>query len=239
MPVDGFAQADTLYALPVPHGAPWNLHRHSDNRRRGTRTARIAGRWSRKPKAADVLKTLGRIVAVLACGLAALLLLQFLLSRRVETGTSVVSSRSVEAVRAPTIADVLAANIPTPTLTRVSFPRFSCRDAFPESTDEPEVVITNFGQAPMLEDADSMPAQWRAHYPEKLPPVQERLPRNPAVIRGPDGIGKYGGTWRRCTGSVADIGTKIGYETFVRHDPSGRLQPALAYKWTVEDSNRV
>jgi len=141
--------------------------------------------------------------------------------------------------REATIADVLAENIPTPTLTRVSYPSFSYRDAFPDATDEPEVVIGGYRQAPMLADLDSMSPTWREHYPESLPPPAERLPRNPAVVRGPDGIGHYGGTWHRATSAVADVRRKIGYESFIRFDPSGKIQPCLAYKWEVTDNNRV
>ncbi|NLF30032.1 MAG: hypothetical protein GX591_03995 [Planctomycetes bacterium] len=153
--------------------------------------------------------------------------------------------------RQVTIADVLAANLPTPTLSRVSFPAFSFEQAFPGDTyrqlftdphAEPgdEVLrIDGFSQAPMLADLDSMAPEWRQHYPASLPPVAQRLPRNPAVVRGPDGVGRYGGTWHRCTWLVQDLDSKIGYESFVRFDPSGRISPCLAYKWTVEDNNRV
>lgn len=143
--------------------------------------------------------------------------------------------------RAVTIADVLAAKIPTPTLTRVSFPAFGYEDAFPDGpeTDEPIIHIDSYHQAPMLADLDLMPAAWREHYPDSLPPVADRLPRNPAVVHGPDGVGRYGGVWRRATTMVNDLRTKIGYESFVRFDPSGKIQPCLAYKWEVANDNRV
>jgi len=141
--------------------------------------------------------------------------------------------------RQVTLPDVLAENIPTPTLTRVSYPTFSYHDAFPDAADEAEVVIDSYQEAPILSDRGKMPVPWREHYPDTLPPVAERLPRNPAVIRGPDGIGRYGGIWHRCTGAVADLTRKIGYESFIRFDPSGKIQPCLAYKWEVSDQNRV
>ena len=31
----------------------------------------------------------------------------------------------------------------------------------------------------------------------KLPPVEERLPEEPLIVKPVEGIGKYGGTWRR------------------------------------------
>ena len=141
--------------------------------------------------------------------------------------------------RAVTILDVLEANIPTPTRSKVSFPKFSYKQAFPEANNEPEIVITKFDESPMFKDLSSIPAEWRGAYPDRLPPVEERLPRNPAVVVGPDGLGYYGGTWRRCAGSAWEFYRKVCYESFLRHDPSGRLQPGLAYKWEVSPDNRV
>ncbi|HUT56278.1 MAG TPA: ABC transporter substrate-binding protein [Phycisphaerae bacterium] len=158
--------------------------------------------------------------------------------------------------RPVTVMDVLEANIPMPTRSKVSFPELAYKDAFPEANDEPEIVIAKFDEAPMLKymRTGSLPAglppnkmvewkgnwdQWSQHYPKDLPPVAERLPRNPAVVVGPDGIGQYGGIWRRCTTGFTDLGRKLGYESFTRHDPSGNLQPCLAYKWEVSPDNRV
>jgi len=137
-----------------------------------------------------------------------------------------------------TIRDVVEADIPMPTRSKVSFPAFSYKQAFPEAGDRPEIVINRFGEAPMLKDLGSMPADWRKHYPDALPPVAQRLPRNPAVVVGPDGLGKYGGVWRRCTYEIWDFTHKVCYESLTRHDPSGRIQPCLAYKWEVSDDWR-
>ena len=159
-----------------------------------------------------------------------------------------VARRIIEAARPPadfrptrpvTVKDVLEANIPTPTRSKVSFPAFSYKQAFPQATDEPEIVIAKFDEAPMLKDLSSMPQEWRKFYPETLPPVEERLPRNPAVVVGPDGIGQYGGVWRRCVTAMFDFYTKLCTESFARYDPSGHLQPCLAYKWDVSPDNRV
>jgi len=154
------------------------------------------------------------------------------------------------------VTDVLEANLPMPTRSKVSFPELAYKDAFPEANDEPEIVITAFDEAPMLKyfRTGSVPAglppnkvedwkrnwdNWRQRYPKDLPPVAERLPRNPAVVVGPDGIGQYGGIWRRCTYQIWDLTRKLCYESLTRHDPSGRIQPCLAYKWEVSPDNRV
>ncbi|MCX7047122.1 MAG: ABC transporter substrate-binding protein, partial [Candidatus Sumerlaeota bacterium] len=40
----------------------------------------------------------------------------------------------------------------------------------------------------------------------KLPPVAERVGPEPVVMEGPEGIGKYGGTWLRVATAVEDMG---------------------------------
>ena len=75
--------------------------------------------------------------------------------------------------------------------------------------------------------------------PTSFPRVEERLPQNPAVVVGPDGIGQYGGVWRRCVTGMFDFDTKLCTESFMKHDPSGNIQPCLAYKWEASPDNRV
>ncbi|MFW6154470.1 MAG: ABC transporter substrate-binding protein [Planctomycetota bacterium] len=160
---------------------------------------------------------------------------------------------------AVTVADVqakaAAGELPCPTRSRVSFPEFPFGKAFPDDTyracfppelkyeppGEP-IEITAFHDPPMLARMDNpehMPPEYRGFFPETLPPVDERLPVNPAVVVGPDGIGHYGGVWRRVNNNAGDVETKLGYESFIRFDPAGRIQPALAYRWEIEDDNRV
>jgi len=176
------------------------------------------------------------------------------LQKRLVAGTT--PPADFRPTRPVTIQEVLEANIPMPTRSKVSFPEFSYKQACPEANDGPEIVITDFDEAPMLKyiRAGSLPTgvtpnkvedwkrnweQWRQHYPQDLPPVRQRLPRNPAVVVGPDGIGQYGGVWRRCTSNIGDFTQKFCYESFTRHDPSGRIQPCLVYKWEVSPDNRV
>ncbi len=166
-------------------------------------------------------------------------------------------SRDLKPTVQARIADVKALNLPSPTRTKVSFPDFSYEDALrvagedaqPVVGDDVELIkITKFNEAPSLRDpslitlrtvSDRMMEHVRSQIPDDLPPVEERLPRNPAVVVGCDGIGNYGGAWRRATPSTFDLTRKIGYESFIRFDPSGNIQPGLAYKWKVEDENRV
>lgn len=163
------------------------------------------------------------------------------------------------ATKPVTVQDVMAAykrgEVCIPQRTKVSFPgRLTYKQAYPEAADEPEYVISEFHEAPTIRDKnlreeleiEKFLSQrfCEADDWDHLPPVEERLPVNPLVCEGPDGIGKYGrtketATWSRCTVQDWSITRKIGYPSFLRFDPVGNLEPHFAYKWTVEDNNRV
>lgn len=167
----------------------------------------------------------------------------------------------IEPTKPVLVEDVLKAEIAMPTRSRVSFPgRMTYKDAFPDATDEPEYVLeeSQFDDAPLLHDREEQEQlglyvdlgggrkYWHLPDPETLPPVAERLPLNPAVTIGPDDAdydkpfkNRYGGTLRRSTNYWLDYQRKFGTESFLRMDPKGRLQPCLAYKWKVEDGNRI
>jgi peptide/nickel transport system substrate-binding protein len=55
-----------------------------------------------------------------------------------------------------------------------------------------------------------------------LPPVDQRLPKNPIVVTPLESVGTYGGTWR--TGSIErngnDLHRNIGYEQLMRYSPN-------------------
>jgi ABC-type transport system substrate-binding protein len=141
-----------------------------------------------------------------------------------------------------------------PTRSKVSFPgRMTYKEAFPEDDDEPEFVIKEFHESPFLRDRAAQDAanayviaHGRKYYylpePDSLPPVEQRLPQNPAVVTGPDtaqyGREKYGRIWYRATESTWDFSRKLAMVSFVKTDPKGDIQPDLAYKWDIED-NRV
>ncbi|NIA20862.1 MAG: hypothetical protein GWP05_02590 [Anaerolineaceae bacterium] len=184
---------------------------------------------------------------------------------------AVIARFAFAGVKAPTrqvtVAEVVRywKDKPSPTRTKVSFPgRYTYKQAFPEATDEPQIVITEFKEAPVLRDRKRQDElglfeeyKGRKYYflpdPKDLPPVEQRLPLFPAVVVGPEaesnGIGDYGyrwggadedsGVWRRAGIYLSDYSTKLGTESFVRMDPAGRIQPCLAYKWKIENENRV
>jgi len=68
--------------------------------------------------------------------------------------------------------------------------------AKPVATTAPAAPVSKYKEAPML--ADLVKAG-------KLPVVDQRLPKNPMVMTGYEGVGKHGGTWRRAFQGVSDI----------------------------------
>lgn len=76
----------------------------------------------------------------------------------------------------------------------------------------------------------------------RLPPVHERVGPEPVVMRGVDGIGRYGGTWMRVANSAGDvsvIGWRLSYAGLVRWSPHGYpIVPHLARSVTPRDGYR-
>ena len=88
-----------------------------------------------------------------------------------------------------------------------------------------------FTQAPHLDGMD-------------LPPVDQRLPADPVVLKGIDGVGTYGGDMRFVILGGTDRGygwidRHIGYEPLVQWAPEGgRVVPNVAKSWEInEDSS--
>ncbi len=73
----------------------------------------------------------------------------------------------------------------------------------------------------------------------ELPPVAERLPRNPVLVDPVERLGRYGGTWRMGMRGNSDRGLiyrTIGYEHLLRWDPAWtRVVPNVAQSYSVND----
>jgi peptide/nickel transport system substrate-binding protein len=86
--------------------------------------------------------------------------------------------------------------------------------ATPQASGSPTTAtVTVKGEAPML--ADMVKAG-------KLPPIAERVPKNPEVVKPTERVGKYGGTWRMGLLGGADtafFGRTIGCTNMVRWNP--------------------
>lgn len=87
--------------------------------------------------------------------------------------------------------------------------------------------ITKFNEAPMLADLVKQ---------GKLPPVEKRLPEEPAVVVPVERIGEYGGTWRRAWTGVADSAgpSRITYDPTLRWSEDGKkIIPNIAKGWKL------
>ena len=93
--------------------------------------------------------------------------------------------------------------------------------------------ITKFNEAPMLAELVRQ---------GKLPPVQERLPKNPVVVVPFEEIGQYGGTWRRAWYGLSDQWgpNKICFEYPIFRDKNGaELVPNVFEDMQVSTDGRV
>lgn len=76
----------------------------------------------------------------------------------------------------------------------------------------------------------------------ELPPVEERLPKEPAVVEVVEEIGQYGGTWQRAALGVNDIQlvARLSYETLVRwnHDATD-VVPNVAKDYEITNDGRT
>lgn len=92
--------------------------------------------------------------------------------------------------------------------------------------------VCAFNEAPML--ADLVKAK-------KLPPVEERLPPSPAVVKPIEKPGVYGGTWRRAYTGLSDLvgARRILYDPLVRWSPNYKIVPNLAHKWEIADNGKT
>jgi len=64
-----------------------------------------------------------------------------------------------------------------------------------------------------------------------LPPVEQRLPKNPLVVPTVERVGEYGGTWRRAFLGPADANNyvRVVYDALFRFSPDGaKIEPKIA-----------
>jgi peptide/nickel transport system substrate-binding protein len=90
------------------------------------------------------------------------------------------------------------------------------------------------GEAPML--ADLVKAG-------KLPPIEQRIPDEPMVVKPLRETGKYGGTWRRAftgPGDTENFNRVMGAEKPIHVDYTGyKLVQAVAKSWELKDGGKT
>ncbi|MBN1563336.1 MAG: ABC transporter substrate-binding protein [Anaerolineae bacterium] len=75
----------------------------------------------------------------------------------------------------------------------------------------------------------------------ELPPVAERLPKNPRVIKPYKEIGEYGGTWHRAFKGISDrwgptkCQEEMAIEWFAPDETTVELVPGFVAEWTQND----
>lgn len=102
----------------------------------------------------------------------------------------------------------------------------------PTATTAAETTAAKYNEAPML--AEMVAAG-------KLPPVEERLPKEPLVIDVVEQIGQYGGTWDQAVTGQADANGAMGYciEPWIIFDTAGETwTPHLAKKVEVSEDGK-
>ena len=76
----------------------------------------------------------------------------------------------------------------------------------------------------------------------KLPPVEQRLPEHPLVVKCYEEVGTYGGTWRRLMKGTSDIHAfnRVNYEMLLRYapDPRDGVIPNIVERWEFSDDLR-
>lgn len=93
--------------------------------------------------------------------------------------------------------------------------------------------ITKFNEAPMLAELVKQ---------GKLPPVEQRLPKNPLVVTPVEEIGQYGGIWHRTWKGLSDEWGihKICHEHLVMTDKGGtKILPNIAESWKVSKDGKI
>ena len=96
---------------------------------------------------------------------------------------------------------------------------------------------------PIPQDLQGSPALAELVKAGKLPPVQERIGRDPLVVKPLREIGKYGGTWRR--GFTGPFDTSNGHraaqnDKLLYWDYTGtRIVPNIARAWEVSPDGKV
>jgi peptide/nickel transport system substrate-binding protein len=104
----------------------------------------------------------------------------------------------------------------------------------PEVVTDPTKVPTSFQEAPQL--AELVKAG-------KLPPVAERLGKDPIVVKPLRNIGTYGGVWRRGFTGPADTsaGQRVNESDHLTYfDYTGtKVVPNIAKSWDVSDGGRT
>jgi peptide/nickel transport system substrate-binding protein len=99
---------------------------------------------------------------------------------------------------------------------------------------DPAAMPKAFKEAPMLAQLVQS---------GQLPPVDQRLPQEPMVLKPAHEVGRYGGTWRRAFTGPADgenMNRIMATDKMLHVDFTGvKIVPSVAKDWKLEDGGRT
>lgn len=129
---------------------------------------------------------------------------------------------------AATTAPAEATAVPAPTSAPVATIAPVATTAPAQAATAVPAAVSQFKEAPMLADLVASGG---------LPPVDQRLPKNPVVLDGIDGIGNFGGTIRRGFRGFSDRWgpTKIQNEGLTWYNPDLSVRANIAESWEVSE----
>lgn len=143
--------------------------------------------------------------------------------------TQVPSTVATPAVAAPTVVQTAPTGAPT---TAATTTEPAAASAVPEVVTDAAAMPKTFNEAPML--AELVKAG-------KLPPLNERLPEEPLVIKPTNEIGKYGGTMH---GAFTGVGDRQGiqrtnFDQIVFWDANAtKIVPNIAKGWEFSNDGK-
>jgi peptide/nickel transport system substrate-binding protein len=147
-------------------------------------------------------------------------------------GGAILAACGGEPAATPTAAPA-ATTAPAAAPAATSAPAAAAPTAAPAATVAPAAAAPAAKEAPML--AELVAAG-------KLPPLAERLPAEPLVVKPVEAVGKYGGTWRHGWRGINDFHSfgRLVYEPMLRwpRDVKDPIQPGLAKEWSWSADGR-
>lgn len=148
------------------------------------------------------------------------------------TAAPPVSNQPTAAPAAAATEAPAAAATTAPAAEATTAPAAAATEAPAAATTAPLAANTKFTEAPMLADMVSA---------GKIPAVDERLPKTPVVLDGPEGAGKFGGSIRRAFKGVSDRWgpTKIQNESLTWYNSDLSLRANMAESWEVSDDAKT
>ena len=142
---------------------------------------------------------------------------------------------SATAVASALVASCGPAETPTPVPPK---PTAQAGPTTPPSAPTPTTAAATVAPVSQYKEAPTLAALVKEG---KLPPLEQRLPKNPMVMTGYEGIGKHGGTWRRAFTGVSDINgpSKVVDRAWAWFDKNLNLQPRQIESWSVSADGKV